>query len=97
MTLKDYSTSELLNELRNRDDVWAVKVWTRDDVEGWLNVNLESFDNDEKTLWNQREDIIRSALGSTANLDDACETDWATIDCYMTDLLRSEFNAHMIH
>ena len=95
MKLEDYTTNELIQELRNRPDVWAVKVWTREDVEDWLNDNLDNYDNEEHNLESQRETIIKSALGSSANLDDSCEADWATIDCYMTDLLRSDFGAHI--
>jgi len=94
MKLEDYTTDELIQELRNRTDVWAVKVWTRKDVEDWLNDNLDNYDNEEHNLESQRETIIESALGCSANLDDASEADWATIDYYMTGLIRSDFGAH---
>ena len=93
--LQDYTTDELVQELRNRKDVWAVKVWTRADVEDWLNDNLQNWDNDDHDHENQRELIITTALGNTANLDDACETDWATVDYYMSDLLKTSFGANI--
>ena len=32
MALKDYTTHELIEELRGRDDVFMADVWMRDDV-----------------------------------------------------------------
>lgn len=33
--LKDYTTEELVNELRDRHDVYGMRVLTRDDVRKW--------------------------------------------------------------
>ena len=91
--LSKFTTDELLDELRSREDVWAIKAWLRADVERWLGDNLENYDNAEHDLEDRQEEIIKDALGGTACLDESCEADWASIEYYMDELLKNDFGA----
>lgn len=93
--LEKYTYRQLIAELRSRPEVWAVKVWLRDDVEDWLNTNLGKYDNKDHDLEARYEEIIEVALIGTADLDEPTEADWWSIDSYMGELLKADFGARL--
>lgn len=84
-SLTEFSTSELLDELRYRADILAIKVWTRRDVEDWISDNRATYQ--EMTDEDSRR-IADEAMKSPGGLEEASETDWATLEYYMQDVVR---------
>ena len=81
-TLKDYSSQELFDELWAREDVVAIKMWTREDLYRETLSRLEEEDHENGTsLIDHTDDIVDLAMlhGNYERLSDCTDDEWNLI------------------
>ena len=96
MGLKDYTSQQLFNELWHRDDVLAVKMWTRDDL---LKQTQSLVNNSYPDLAEHIEEIPDLAMdGVYECLGEATEEEWNHIYGQVSDAIdtfvTNQSNAH---
>ena len=83
--LKDYTSQELFNELWTREDVIAVKMWTKEDLVEQARVILR---NEEPELEKHVEDIADLAMDSNYDcLKDTTNEEWDHVYSQVVDAI----------
>ena len=95
MDIKDATVDKLLQELRSRNEVIAVKCWVLNDLNDWIDKEIQAAlgrineDHSEyvKLLRERRETIVRCAADNLSTLDGHTAYDLGLIDSAMTRVI----------
>ena len=72
--LKDYTTQELFEELRDRPDVVGIKLWNNEDIEGQVDHVIEC---DFPEMKDKAEELKGYAInGDFSFLNDCTDQEW---------------------
>ena len=95
MDISKATVSQLLSELRVREEVIAVKCWVLKDLYDWLDREMKSEDNGDDEdkeraafINAHRDEIVGWAKDNLADLEDCTQDDWQMIDSVMYDAVR---------
>ncbi len=101
MDISKATVSQLLSELRGREEVIAVKCWVLKDLYDWINREIKSEDNGDDEdkeraafMDAHRDEIVEEAAGNLSDLDDCTQEDGQMIDSVMYDAVRDVMESY---
>jgi hypothetical protein len=84
--LSNCTNSELIDELRSRPEIIAAKIWTKDEVEDWVEANSANFAVPDGMMPEAfHEKVIQEAMSAKGYcpLGDCTDEDWSRLDDFM--------------
>ena len=98
MDISKATVGDLLDELRGREEVVAVKCWTLKDLEDWVDNEAHASDDGNggdcgvdraKFIRENRDEIVGYGAGLLGDLEDCTDGDWQKVDSAMYDAVEA--------